>query len=580
MPDSEENILPDWVPGTPKYRVRASVMTAISIVYTLLVIVSTVAFVVVARNKRSGLEKRSVKLVVFQAFGCYLAGVNGLVTAALNNWACFGKLWLFNLGFLISLSAMSARAIHLMVVYTVHELTSELNSRNPLSTQTNDLRDQHKQYKQQQERQQPSDILKQQRYLNSFRISGLADVLSESVPRLRQARKLEKYKKLLPFITERMLFLYMAVFVLAGIIMTFAINATDKQFAMRPVNIVCIFYWGFLPVTAIVVVFFFIVFPVVLWRVWRNNDAYGIRNDLIICDTVGVFCMVITLIWVNALKETQQIWPGMSYVWIYALFIHITSILIPLINSLRHMRQAEDQEKKEPDTEYDLPSTMPMSSNLSRRAAFNRMLDNPIEYQRFRVFAASCFCSELTGFIEEYQLLKARTAFLFRNEDASSELSEMISATTDSFGMHKTEKTMHNDKDATINRIRLSQCMVDNALAVCTDATEKGLTGFHVSIADTVLRDKDDVSEYGKMEVSDNGNEVQFPEALFERIAKIYSEYVDPQSFSSVNATASVVKRIAERIESRGYPLTLFDDLKSEVIFMLYSDVYSRYIRK
>ncbi|KAJ1642217.1 hypothetical protein LPJ64_005911 [Coemansia asiatica] len=571
MSDSEEKILLDWVPGTHNYHVRATVMTALSCFYSLSVIVSTVMFVIVARNKRSGLEKRSVKLVVFQAVGCYLAGVNGLVTAALNNWACFGKLWLFNLGLLISLSAMSARAIHLMIVYTVHKLTSELNSRNPLTSQTaTGLQD----------TKQSKDTLKQQDYLAGFRITGLADVLSESVPRLRQARKLEKYKKMLPFITERMLFVYMAAFVLLGVILTFVINATDKQFAMRPVNIICIFYWGFLPVTAIVVVFFFIIFPAVLWRVWRHNDAYGIRNDLIICDTVGIFCMVITLIWVNVLKETQQIWPGMSFIWIYAVFIHMTSIIIPLVNSIQHMRHAEDQEKRQPETEYNFPTTLPSSLNLGRRAAFNKMLDCPIEYQSFRVFAASCFCSELTGFIEDYQLLKARTVLVLKNRGGSSRLSEMIPAMPDTFEMHKIEKTIIADKETTINRIRLSQCIVDSALAVYNDSEDRGLTGFNVSIIDTVLQDGNETFSAYRVDEETEDSEMQFPEALFERIGKLYKEHIDPRSFSSVNASASAVKRITERIESKAYPLTLFDDVKSEVMFMLYSDVYLRYIRR
>ncbi|KAJ2588769.1 hypothetical protein H4R99_007686 [Coemansia sp. RSA 1722] len=121
---------------------------------------------------------------------------------------------------------MSARAFHPMFIYTVHELTSELNSRNPVATQSVGLQD-----------PQPSKPSKQQGYLSSFRTGGLADVLSESVPRLRQARKLAN-KKLLSFITECIIFLYMAVFVLAGIILTLIINITDKQFAMRPVDVV------------------------------------------------------------------------------------------------------------------------------------------------------------------------------------------------------------------------------------------------------------------------------------------------------------------------------------------------------
>ncbi|KAJ2375923.1 hypothetical protein GGI05_007080, partial [Coemansia sp. RSA 2603] len=375
MVETQDVILPDWVPGTRNYHIRASVMMAISVVYTLFVLVTSIMFILKSRNKRSGLSKRYVTIVIFQAFGCYLAGVNGLVTAALNNWACFGKLWLFNMGFLISLSAMSVRAFHLMVTYKVHELSSVLSTRNPKGIDS------------------LHSLSPKNGSFEKFGklVVGSGDsvvTVSKSVSRLKQARQLEKYKRLLPYVRERMLIFYMTVFILIGIILTLVINITDKQFGIRPVKSICIFYWGFLPITAVVVVFFFLVFPVVLWRIWRDNDAYGIRNDLIICDTVGIVCMVITLIWVNLLHETQQKWPGLSFVWVYAIFIHITSVFIPLLRSIQHMRLSEDHDRTF-TAENMMDDGPQMSLNISRRAAFNRMFDDPLEYQHFRTFAAS-----------------------------------------------------------------------------------------------------------------------------------------------------------------------------------------------
>ncbi|KAJ1721241.1 hypothetical protein LPJ53_004225 [Coemansia erecta] len=364
---------------------------------------------------------------------------------------------------------------------------------------------------------------------------------------------------MLPYVRERMLMLYMAVFIALGIILTLVINITDKQFGIRPVETICIFYWGFLPITAVVVVFFFLVFPVILWRIWRDNDAYGIRNDLIICDTVGILCMVITLIWVNALHETQQKWPGMSFVWVYAIFIHITSVFIPLLHSIQHMRLSEDQDR-DFTAENMVDDGLPMTSNISRRAAFNRMLDDPLEYQHFRIFAASCFCSELTGFIEEYQSLKARTLVLLKTTEPSS----AVEQPDDSFS--------RSSKEINLNRFRLSQCMVDNALAMYAEVNAAGtsLTGVSVSILQSVQNDKTD----------DKTVDMQFPASLIDRLHAVYREYVDPNSFASVNASASVVKRISERMHCNDYSLTLLDDLKGDVLFMLYSDVYSRYIRR
>ncbi|KAJ1850594.1 hypothetical protein LPJ73_003377 [Coemansia sp. RSA 2703] len=450
------------------------------------------------------------------------------------------------MGFLISLSAMSVRAFHLMVTYKVHELSSVLSTRNPKGIDS------------------LHSLSPKNGSFEKFGklVVGSGDsvvTVSKSVSRLKQARQLEKYKRLLPYVRERMLIFYMTVFILIGIILTLVINITDKQFGIRPVKSICIFYWGFLPITAVVVVFFFLVFPVVLWRIWRDNDAYGIRNDLIICDTVGIVCMVITLIWVNLLHETQQKWPGLSFVWVYAIFIHITSVFIPLLRSIQHMRLSEDHDRTF-TAENMMDDGPQMSLNISRRAAFNRMFDDPLEYQHFRTFAASCFCSELTGFIEEYQSLKARTLVLLKTTEPSSTVE------------HLDEALSRTSKEINLNRFRLSQCMVDNALAMYAEVNAAGtsLTGVNVSILQSVQNDKTD----------DKTIDMQFPALLTGRLHEIYREYVDPNSYASVNASASVVKKISERMHCNDYSLTLLDDLKSDVLFMLYSDVYSRYIRK
>ncbi|KAJ2442006.1 hypothetical protein GGI03_008274, partial [Coemansia sp. RSA 2337] len=84
MSDSDE-ILPDWAPGSRNYIIRASIMVALAVVYTIFVIVTLAMFIIKARDKRSGLEKRKVVLVAIQAVGCYLVGVDGAITGAANN---------------------------------------------------------------------------------------------------------------------------------------------------------------------------------------------------------------------------------------------------------------------------------------------------------------------------------------------------------------------------------------------------------------------------------------------------------------------------------------------------------------
>ncbi|KAJ1950568.1 hypothetical protein EC988_004342, partial [Linderina pennispora] len=120
--------VPDsWRPGTSNYRAREISMFTVYGVYTVFVIVTLVMFLVQSRNPRSELSKRSVKLVSIQAVGCFIVGTLGLVSTALNEWACFIKLWLYDIGFTIVLSALAARAMQLIIISKIHSLTGQVH---------------------------------------------------------------------------------------------------------------------------------------------------------------------------------------------------------------------------------------------------------------------------------------------------------------------------------------------------------------------------------------------------------------------------------------------------------------------
>ncbi|KAJ2503324.1 hypothetical protein GGH96_000345 [Coemansia sp. RSA 1972] len=550
---AEDTILEDWVAGTTNYRIRASIVTGVSVVYTIFVIVTLAMFIIVARNKRSGLEKRSVKLVFIQALGCYLAGVDGLVTAALNNWACFVRLWLFNIGFMLSLSAMFARAFHLMVVYKVHELTSKLSLRDPMQ-----IINEMDMGVAQSEPILPKIVVHKslvahgvehtEKRAGALKSKFSRTKLTSTEEQIRDMQQLKKYRRLLPYATDRMLITFILISLALTMVLSLVINITNKQFAVRPVQSVCNFFWGFLPVTAIIIVYFFIVFPLILWRVWGNRDAYGIRHDLIICDTVGIAVLIVTLVWVNVLHEAQQIWPGLSYVWIYAFFLHISSVFVPLLNAIKHNKSVlEGNDHTSPTVDVSMAPriTLPLSN---RRANFNRMLDDPIEYNKFRTFAVSCFSSELTAFIEEYQALKSETVAIMKPNSMRGRPSASTMCTIANPEPTKLPTSPHT-----------SHFKPESAYSPTSVTT---------SILDTLTNN------------STSSHNVSFPSQLFDKLKAVYWDYIDPNSYTSVNASPMVVRRVAEQMNNKEYTVTLFDELKDEVLFMLYSDVYTRYIRK
>ncbi|KAJ2686428.1 hypothetical protein IWW39_003651 [Coemansia spiralis] len=508
--------LEDWKPGSKNYIIRASLMVGLAGAYTIFVVATLVMFIVKSRDKRSGLDKRKVALVTIQAIGCYLVGADGAITGAANNWSCIGKLWLFNMGFALSLMALTARAFHLLVVSKVHMISTQLTARPPVvniareaefttteSIRTNDgisvlgglhsassaspLVEKGSVFSHMDS--QSLDV--RQKYLLPVAKSGKRQN-PKPESRLRLTQQLARYKRLLPYVTERMLVLFVTGGVLAVALATLVINLTDKQFSRH--NIVCVYQWGFIPGNVFVLGHFAIVYPIFLWRNWKAHDAYGIRNELIICETVGFLLM---------------------------------------------------------------PPTS------TRRANFNRMMDDPAEYQQFREFAASCFCSELTAFIDEYQALKARTLVLFERHTTR----DSLAVAARHVSPPSTPSTLARGSDS-IGTLRGR--LRDDVLLQGTELLQIRTTSITVSILETVIDTYRGESIPGMR---------QFPPELLVKLEMINREFVDPRSYTSVNASPLTVKRFIERMQSKDYSLTLLDEFKSEVLFMLYTDVYTRYVR-
>lgn len=517
-------ILEDWVPGTRNYRIRATIMSVFAGIYTLFVLVTLIWFIIKARDKRSGLDKRYVVLVVIQSIGCYLVGVDGLVTGALNNWACFGKLWLFNMGFDLILSSMTARAFHLMVVSRVHQLSMQIANLHGSFDTVVDEEEEEK-------------------------WAALHAIVKESqAPQDDELnRQLKKYKRWLPMVAQPRMLLYIGFSIVCTVVVTLITNVQDPQFHINPVNIICIYYWGFIPGNAFVILHFCVIFPLLLWKVWRERDALGIRNDLIICDTVGIICMILTLVWVVAPigKLLQQRWPGLSFIWVYAVLIHISSVVIPLWHAVQHTRRAQQDN---PCYQTTPQTVLPMSDQyegLSRRSAFNRLLDDRREFQNFREYAASCLCSELTSFVDQYQMLKAR--LLLMSDDT-------VSQTT-------------TDIDGSLGQLESPRLFTGNHRLVMST---EFYPSYHHPKTTNVLKTIQETCPHM----------TEFPRELVGTLEHLGREFIDPNSYSAINAEPQTARRFMDQMQQHMYPITLLDELKDEVLYMLYADVFARYIRR
>ncbi|KAJ1931748.1 hypothetical protein EC988_009685, partial [Linderina pennispora] len=225
--------------------------------------------------------------------------------------------------------------------------------------------------------------------------------------------ELKKYTRRRHYVTDRRMIIFITIATSVAIAVSAAINAVSKDYTIKPVTIACSMYWELIPVTILIGVYLLIVFPILLWQVWGLKDAYGIRRDLLICDTVGIVCLAVAFIWEFGLHQVSSIWSCLFFVWVAMLLIHISSVVVPLIKAIGHSKRTKHQIRNRHSTasssDSDSVHANDRGATKIRRSDFNRVLDDPYEYETFREFAASCFCSELTAFIDEYQSLKTKT---------------------------------------------------------------------------------------------------------------------------------------------------------------------------
>ncbi|KAJ1898426.1 hypothetical protein LPJ81_004344 [Coemansia sp. IMI 209127] len=560
-------------------------------------------FLIKARDKHSGLAQRSVPLVTLQALGLIFVGVIGAISTALQEWPCFLKLWFGNIGYYVLYAAIAARAFQHIVVSNVHILTNKVASSK--NSEFKGVVQQHDAlaYLNIRSERAPMRSASQD---SSFSAGGsdletkrLSHIPGAMVGRKSTVRgemnknamdlasslqhhdvsphlhdvsdtklylRLKKYTRLQRYTTNKALVLFIIGHLAVAVAISLVVNIVNKQFTLRPMGTDCTLMWGFLPM--VIVPGFYVVFilPILLVKCWSLKDAYGIRNDLYVSIIVGALCIVLTVIWETALFHLALKWSGWFFSWLCAIILHTVSLAVPLWKANRHSRDVlhrihGSSALANPDAaDRSMAAAIANAAggaDIGRRAEFNGILGDPYEYRYFCDFAASCFCSEMTAFIDEYQSLKAQTIIALGSEDIWREDADQL----DPGYMARMTSTIDNDMGylALANRdhpnvktLRLhtspTVCILDTARAV--------------------------YPQYDLSEIT------PFPVASMDKLVVMFSVFVNSNSYTAVSLPSAMVLRIRERLGRSQLTLTIFDEIKDEVLNMLYFDVFTRYTRK
>ncbi|KAJ1722670.1 hypothetical protein LPJ53_002928 [Coemansia erecta] len=552
---------------------------SVYIIYLFYITITAIMFVRKAKDKHSGLAQRNTKLVMLQVLSGCLMGTVGMISTAFQKWPAFLRLWFTNVGYLVMFAAVIARGFQYIVVSNLHNITSDIaNSKNPrmmsMQSQTSpEFARQSSRFQRsgsqssafsntdydtpsdtvgKSEKVTFSDLARQARDSSLHAISG---------PERRLHKRLQKYAKLQHLASSKSMFLFVMCNFLVAIVISLVVNILNDQFTLSPMSMLCRLVWGFIPVMVVGGIYVIFVMPIIFVKCWKLKDAYGIRNDLLICIIMGIFCIIMNTVWDVVLQSIAVIWSGWFFSWITGVVIHTVSVTVPLFAAIRHSRDVTDRMHGASGIETSMVAAIAGANGneVGKRSEYNAILADPHEYRYFRDFAASCFCSEMTAFIDEYQMLKELTVLSLGSEDVWR---QDINHAEAAYSMQLATNTIDNG---------VSYLAMSNRSAHPNTRALRLQTPPTVTIIETAK------AVYPQYDFNEN---TPFPVASMDKLIAIFSVFINSNSYTAVTLPPSMIIRLRERLGTNQLTLTILDEIKEEVLNMLYFDVYTRYSKR
>ncbi|KAI8979104.1 hypothetical protein BDF20DRAFT_805936, partial [Mycotypha africana] len=104
----------------------------------------------------------------------------------------------------------------------------------------------------------------------------------------------------------------------------------------------CKYLYGNMLNVAMVVGFFILIVPSVVWYLRRDKDAHGIRKEIMITMGVGTPCLVMTIVWQLVFdpptrktpSSIRNIYGPMNWLMVVTTTNHIVSIIWPLFKKI------------------------------------------------------------------------------------------------------------------------------------------------------------------------------------------------------------------------------------------------------
>ncbi|KAJ2548746.1 hypothetical protein EV175_004710 [Coemansia sp. RSA 1933] len=207
-------------------------------------------------------------------------------------------------------------------------------------------------------------------------------------------------------LTERRLVWYTLGATLFSAIICAFIQGFTKDLGVNPMmySKCPVGVWEYFPLYALIALYCIVLTPFIVYHVWPIKDAFGIRHDILLNNLFTFVCIIMFIVQTNnGFGGNDPFWD--SFLWCALLFnmSQCTSVIYPLIRSYRHS---------------DSFTWSDSSGRAASKDLFYRVLNHPELFEKLKIYSAANFCTEITLFLEEYQVLKANTIRFYNMGEA------------------------------------------------------------------------------------------------------------------------------------------------------------------
>ncbi|KAJ2489896.1 hypothetical protein IWW37_003590 [Coemansia sp. RSA 2050] len=213
-------------------------------------------------------------------------------------------------------------------------------------------------------------------------------------------------------LTERRLVYYTLISTLFAAVICSIIQALTKDLSIVPMRYSkCpVGVWEYFPLYSLTALYCLVLTPIIVYHIWPIKDAFGIRHDILLNNLFTFVCIAMFMVQTNrGFGVDDPFWD--SFLWCALLFnmSQFTSVIIPLIRSYR---------------QSDIFTWSDSSGRNASKELFYRVLNHPEMFRLLKVYSAANFCTEVTLFLEEYQVLKANAVRFYNMDEPDFKVDE------------------------------------------------------------------------------------------------------------------------------------------------------------